>query len=90
MAEMREQVKNELRDLTYRARQAIVGPEDHTVCNVLSLAAGIGVGLALGVLFAPVSGEETRHSIAEKVQDARSRLRGRFSPAGAAARSSEP
>ena len=46
--------------------------------NAVSLAAGTGLGIALGLLFAPVSGEEIRRSIVEKAQDARAKVRGRF------------
>jgi hypothetical protein len=54
--------------------------EDHTVRNAMSFAAGIGLGIGVGILLAPASGEETRSSIAEKVQDVGERVRGRFSP----------
>ena len=74
----RKQVKDQVEGLPDRTRQAIVGPEDHTVRNAVSLAAGIGLGIALGMLFAPASGEEIRRSIVEKAQDARAKVRGRF------------
>jgi len=63
-----------------RAGGAIRGQEDHTVRNAISFAAGIGLGIGVGMLFAPASGEETRSSIAEKVQDVGDRVRERFSP----------
>ncbi|PYX85679.1 MAG: hypothetical protein DMG70_02795 [Acidobacteria bacterium] len=56
------------------------GQEDHTVRNAISFAAGIGLGIGVGMLFAPASGEETRSSIAEKVQDVGERVRERCSP----------
>jgi hypothetical protein len=77
-APIRKQVKNQVEGLTDRTRQAILGPEDHTVRNAVSFAAGIGFGMALGMLFAPVSGEEIRRSIVEKAQDARAKVRGQF------------
>jgi YtxH-like protein len=64
-----------------RAGRTIRRQEDHTVRNAISFAAGIGVGIGVGMLFAPKSGEETRSSIAEKVQDAGARVRDRVSPA---------
>ena len=54
--------------------------EDHTMRNAMSFAAGIGLGIGVGILLAPASGEETRSSIAEKVQDVGERVRGVFSP----------
>jgi gas vesicle protein len=81
-ASMRERVKDrindQIEDLTDRAREAF-SPEDHTLRNVLSLAAGVGAGVAIGMLCAPAKGEELRSSIAGKVQDASSKFRQRFS-----------
>jgi len=31
--------------------------------------AGLGIGIGLGVLFAPVSGEETRNNLAQRAND---------------------
>lgn len=63
-----------------RASRAIRSKDDHTLRNAISFAAGIGLGVGVGILLAPASGEETRSSIAEKVQDVGERVRGRFSP----------
>lgn len=54
--------------------------EDHTVRNVISFTAGIAVGVGIGILLAPESGEKTRSSIAGKIHGAGARVRGRFSP----------
>ena len=40
-----------------------------SVSAVLAFTVGIGVGAALGILFAPQSGEDTRDRIAEGAQD---------------------
>lgn len=56
--------------LVDRGRQVIY-PENHELRNVLSFAAGLGVGIGAGVLLAPASGKEIRNSIREKVQDIR-------------------
>jgi YtxH-like protein len=56
-------------DESERAGRANRGPEDHTVANAISFAAGISLGIVIAILLAPASGEETRNSIAEKVQD---------------------
>jgi hypothetical protein len=78
-ADIREQMKGRVEDVTDRTRKAIPGPKDHTVRNAVTIAAGIGLGVALGILFAPASGEQIRRSIVEKAEDAGARVRGRFS-----------
>jgi gas vesicle protein len=55
------------------------GHEDHTLRNVLTFAAGVGVGIGAAMLFAPASGEEFREQIGEKVQDIGDRVRSKFS-----------
>jgi len=62
-----------------RAGRAIRGQEDHTVRNAISFAAGIGLGIGVGMLLAPSKGEETRSSIAGKVQDFGDKVKERFS-----------
>ena len=83
-AEMRERVSNQIEDVIDSTREAI-SPEDHTLRNALSLAAGVGVGVAVGMLFAPAKGEELRSSIAGTVQDAGAKFRQRFSSEESAA-----
>jgi hypothetical protein len=60
-------------------KTAIFPEEDHTLRNILVFAAGVGVGVGAGMLLAPASGEETRNSISEKVQDISDRVKGRMS-----------
>jgi gas vesicle protein len=78
--EIRERVKDQVEAVTDRTRQAIVGPEDHAARNLVRLAAGIGLGVVVAMLFAPASGEEIRRSVVEKAQSTRARVRKRFSP----------
>jgi hypothetical protein len=59
------------------ARHAIYPREDHTIRNLFAFAAGIGVGIGAGMLLAPSSGEELRHSITDKVQEIGNRVRNR-------------
>ncbi len=66
-------------DLRDQAQELYEGP-DHTLRNVLTFAAGVGVGVGAAILFAPASGEEIRNSISEKVQDIGGRVASRFSP----------
>jgi hypothetical protein len=66
-------------DLRDRAQDMYAG-EDHTLRNVLTFAAGVGVGIGAAILLAPASGEEIRSQIGEKVHDIGDRVRDRFSP----------
>ncbi len=65
-------------DLRDRA-QDFYGGQDHTLRNVLTFAAGVGVGIGAAMLLAPASGEELRSQIGDKVHDIGDRVRDRFS-----------
>ena len=65
-------------DLRDRAQDLYEG-ENHTLRNLLTFAAGVGVGIGAGMLLAPASGEEIRGTISDKVQDIGERVRDRFS-----------
>ncbi len=84
-SDLRDRVSDEydgasdrISDLRDRARDLYAG-ESHTLRNVLTFAAGVGVGIGAGMLLAPASGEEIRGSISDKVQDIGDRVRDRFS-----------
>ena len=62
-----DQVADRVSGLVDRGRE-IIQPEDHSLRNALSFAAGLGVGVGAAILFAPASGEEIRSSIKDKVQ----------------------
>jgi gas vesicle protein len=81
VADQVDRVSDQVSDITDRGRRAIYG-EDHTLRNVLTFAAGVGVGLGAGMLLAPASGEDTRSSMRDKVQDIGDRVRQRFSTSG--------
>jgi hypothetical protein len=49
--------------------------EDHTLRYILTFAAGVGVGLGVGMLTAPSSGEESRSAIASKARDVGDRVK---------------
>lgn len=68
-------------DLRDRAEDIYPG-RNHALRNVLSFTAGVGVGIATAILFAPASGEDLRNQIGEKVQDIGGRVRSRFSRTG--------
>jgi gas vesicle protein len=75
-----DRVSDAAADLADQGRGLIEG-EDHTMRNVLMFAAGVGVGIGAGILFAPASGEDLRNSVRDKVEDIGDRVRGRFTPA---------
>jgi hypothetical protein len=62
-----------------RASQAIRGEDSNVLRNVLCFAAGTGVGIGVGLIFAPASGEETRNEIAGRVHDIGGKVRKKFS-----------
>jgi hypothetical protein len=78
VAEGVDRAADRVSDLRERAEDLYSG-NDHTVRNVLTFAAGVGVGIGAALLFAPASGEEIRGQIGDKVHDIRDRVRERFS-----------
>jgi len=79
-----DRASDRVSDLRDQAQDLYEG-ENHTLRNVLTFAAGVGVGIGAGMLLAPASGEEIRGSIGDKVQDIGDRVRSRFSSASATA-----
>ena len=86
MADSVDRAGDRMSDLRDRARDFYPG-EDHTLRNILTFAAGVGVGVGAAILFAPASGEEIRSQIGEKVQDISDRVRDKFSSASEGRRS---
>ena len=58
-------------------RSVIYPNEGRALRNLMSFAAGVGVGVAAGMLLAPSSGQELRESISDRVQNIGDRVRGR-------------
>ena len=77
-----DRVSNRVSSMTERGRKKIYKEEDHTLRSLLSFAAGIGLGVGAGILFAPASGEEIRNSVLEKVQEIGDKVRDRASSQG--------
>ena len=73
-----DDLSDRMEDITDRTRYAISGTPNTALRCGLSFAAGIGVGVGVGLLLAPASGEDTRNTIAEKMQDAGNRVRDRI------------
>jgi len=66
-----------------RASRAIRGEDNDVLRSTLFFAAGIVVGVGVGLILAPASGDETRSVIAGKVHDMNDRVRRQFSSEGA-------
>jgi hypothetical protein len=62
-----------------KASRAITGEDRSGVGSAAALLAGLGVGVALGILFAPVSGEQMRRNIADTAREFGGRIRRRVS-----------
>jgi gas vesicle protein len=73
-----DRASDRVADLRERAEDLYSG-EDHTLRNVVTFAAGVGVGIGAALLFAPASGEEIRGQIGDRVHDIGDRVRERFS-----------
>src|ERR1022692_3802305 len=87
-AEQVDRVSDRASQIADRAESAIYPEEDHTLRNnILSFAAGVGLGVGAGVglgvgagiLFAPASGAEIRSSIGDSVHDISDKVKGRMS-----------
>jgi len=63
-----------------RASRVIRGDDSHFMSTTTALLIGVGLGVSVGLLFAPASGEEIRSNLADKVQDFGDKVRNRFSP----------
>jgi hypothetical protein len=68
-----------------KASRALRGEDHHLLNNGLRFAAGVGVGLAVGLILAPASGEDTRSVIAGRVHEMGDKVRRQFSSDDAAA-----
>ena len=62
-----------------KASRAVTGVDQHGLSSRAALLLGVGVGVALGILFAPASGEQVRRNIAETAREFGGRIRSRMS-----------
>jgi hypothetical protein len=72
-----DRVSDRASEVAENTRSMIYANESNTLRNFVSFTAGIGVGIAAGLLLAPSSGEELRNSISDKVQNISDKVRGR-------------
>ena len=75
-----DRVSDRASQLAENTRGMIYPSEGRTFRNIVSFAAGIGVGVAAGMLLAPSSGAELRNGISDKVQNISDKVRGRAEP----------
>jgi gas vesicle protein len=57
------------------AARALRGDDGNAARSVLMFVGGVSAGVALGLIFAPASGEETRRAIAQRFEDLGSKAR---------------
>jgi gas vesicle protein len=50
--------------------------------KIIYLGAGAGIGVVLGLLFAPQSGEQTRHDLTDRVDDLTHKVQEKISTSG--------
>ena len=72
-------------DRMAKASRAIRGEDRSALHGALYFAAGTGLGIGLGLIFAPGRGEDTRNEIAGRVHEMGDKVRRKFSPEGASA-----
>jgi gas vesicle protein len=65
-SEIRDQAKRVVDNATSAIRPQ---QEDHTFRNLVTFAAGVGLGVGAGMLLAPARGVELRSSISDRVKD---------------------
>ena len=71
-----DRVSSRASEFAENTRSAIYPSEHHTVRNFVSFAAGVGVGIAAGLLLAPSSGVELRSSLGDRVHNIGDKIRG--------------
>lgn len=67
------------RGRVHKASRAITGEDRSGLSSAAALVLGVSLGVALGILFAPASGEQVRQNIADKFQEFGGRIRSRVS-----------
>ena len=75
-----DRVSDRASELAENTKRVIYPNEGNTFRNIVSFAAGVGVGIAAGMLLAPSSGENLRNSIGGRVHNIGDKIRGRGEP----------
>lgn len=79
VSERAKDVYDDARGRVRKASRAITGEDQRGLGSVAALLAGVGVGVALGILFAPAPGEQVRRNITETAREFGGRIRSRVS-----------
>ena len=79
-ADLRDRARDRMDYVTSRGNRIMRQNDGSAFREIISFAAGVGVGAGIALLFAPASGEETRGSIAESFQEMGGKVRERFTP----------
>jgi gas vesicle protein len=61
-------------DRLHEAHDALHGRKNHWLTHTASFVGGVGIGVGLGVLLAPVSGEEARAAVRDRVVDFKNKV----------------
>jgi len=72
-----DRISDRASDLADNTRSVIYPNQGSGMRSFMSFAAGVGIGIAAGMLLAPSSGQELRNTITDKVQDISDKVRGR-------------
>lgn len=75
-----DRVSDRASEFAANTKSVIYPNQGNTFRNIMSFTAGVGVGIAAGLLLAPSSGEELRNSIGDKVQNISDKIKGRTEP----------
>jgi hypothetical protein len=79
VSEKAKDVYEEASGRVRKASRAMTGEDHSGLGSVAALLAGVGVGVALGILFAPAPGEQMRRNIADTAREFGGRIRSRVS-----------
>jgi hypothetical protein len=79
VSEKAKDVYDEASGRVRKASRAITGEDRSGISSTAALLLGVGVGVALGILFAPASGEQVRRNIADSAREFGGRIRSRMS-----------
>ncbi len=77
LSETAKDVYDTARGRVRNASRAITGEDRSGLGSAAALVLGVGVGVALGIVFAPASGEQVRRNIGDAFQKVGGRIRSR-------------